>query len=96
LAIGLAIASMAVASGCAADDDIQRSGAPSTGVTEQASRIQWCDVDYLDSEGHIIGSCLYPCEGGEICSGITDGPQAVRIETSCEPCRCHGGAPDCP
>ena len=88
LAIGLAIASMAVAAGCVADDDHGSSDprAASTGVTEQEGRIESCESDYFDSAGGQIGWCVLPCNGPKQCGGITSGWQVASIEASCERC----------
>jgi len=95
LAICLALGSIAVAAGCAADDGTGAED-PATdqiGVAEQASRIQWCDTEYFDSVGHLLGTCVVPCKGREQCSGITSGPDVAAIETSCELCHV---SPDVP
>jgi hypothetical protein len=95
LAMGLAVASMAVVSGCATNDGPGDPPTPSTAVTEQASRVEWCDAEYLDSIGREIGICVLPCNGPLVCSGITSGPDVASTEHSCERCfpRCHLG--DC-
>ena len=89
LVIGLAIGAMSFASGCVAGES-EGSGdprAPSTEVAEQASRIQWCDTQYLDAGGRIIGQCILPCRGALQCTGTTSGPSVASIESSCERCQ---------
>jgi len=87
LVFGLALG--AIASACVAGegDGSVAPSAPSTDVTEQASRIQWCDTQYLDSAGRIIGQCILPCRGARQCIGTTSGPSVASLESSCEPCQ---------